>query len=456
MHSSYANQISFLATTIIFLLSLNLRHHHQHKVFFQGEGGLRVSISKEAPHHPPPPPAFGTSDLYTPPAAVWKMKFGKRLQSQIQETIPEWRDKFLSYKQLKKRLKLIAAPDCFTEAAFDASSSPSRGDGGVGICRLPSSAAAAAASAVDAVDQELRRGSEAGGPAAVQEAMLQEARAKKIKRTFAGGLDIEPKKKQQQQLQSKRSGGLLENNEAALMSSEMDFIRLLNNELNKFNVFFIEKEEEYVIRLQELKDRIETVKKEKAAMKGDPSESTGDDELLTILRDIVTFHGEMVLLENYSSLNYTGLVKILKKHDKRTGAVLRMPFIQSVLLQPFFTTELLSKLVRECERNLHSLLPSSLEEVLLSVQGSSTTPESSSPSAQLSTTTNFDRSFNPGEAVETIYRSTIMALRTIQDIRQGSSTCSIFSLPPIKVGEGEKGFQVGMDLRTITPVEVKQ
>ncbi len=153
---------------------------------------------------------------------------------------------------------------------------------------------------------------------------------------------------------------------------------------------------------------------------------------------------------------HVGLVKILKKHDKRTGAVLRMPFIQSVLLQPFFTTELLSKLVRECERNLHSLLPSSLEEVLLSVQGSSTTPESSSPSAQLSTTTNFDRSFNSGEAVETIYRSTIMALRTIQDIRQGSSTCSIFSLPPIKVDEGEKGFQVGMDLRTITPVEVKQ
>lgn len=252
MHASYANQISFVATTIIFFLSLNLRHHHQQKVFFQGEGGLRVSISKEAPHHHPLPPGFGTSDLYTPPAAVWKMKFGKRLQSQIQETIPEWRDKFLSYKQLKKRLKLIAAPDCFTEAAFDASSSPSRGDGGVGICRLPSSAAAAAAaSAVDAVDQELRRGSEAGGPAAVQEAMLQEARAKKIKRTFAAGLDIEPEKKmQQQQLQSKRSGGLLENNEAALMSSEMDFIRLLNNELNKFNVFFIEKEEEYVIRIQ--------------------------------------------------------------------------------------------------------------------------------------------------------------------------------------------------------------
>jgi SPX domain protein involved in polyphosphate accumulation len=36
------------------------------------------------------------------------MKFGKSLSNQIEETLPEWRDKFLSYKDLKKRLKLIA------------------------------------------------------------------------------------------------------------------------------------------------------------------------------------------------------------------------------------------------------------------------------------------------------------------------------------------------------------
>ena len=35
------------------------------------------------------------------------MKFGKSLSNQIEETLPEWRDKFLSYKELKKRLKLI-------------------------------------------------------------------------------------------------------------------------------------------------------------------------------------------------------------------------------------------------------------------------------------------------------------------------------------------------------------
>ena len=40
-----------------------------------------------------------------------------------------------------------------------------------------------------------------------------------------------------------------------------------------------------------------------------------------------------VLLENYSNLNYTGLIKILKKHDKRTGLLLRHPFITTVLRQ---------------------------------------------------------------------------------------------------------------------------
>lgn len=35
------------------------------------------------------------------------MKFGKSLSNQIEETLPEWRDKFLSYKELKKRLKMI-------------------------------------------------------------------------------------------------------------------------------------------------------------------------------------------------------------------------------------------------------------------------------------------------------------------------------------------------------------
>lgn len=37
------------------------------------------------------------------------MKFGKRLQQQIEETLPGWRDKFLSYKRLKKLVNLISS-----------------------------------------------------------------------------------------------------------------------------------------------------------------------------------------------------------------------------------------------------------------------------------------------------------------------------------------------------------
>ncbi|GER31215.1 vesicle-associated membrane protein [Striga asiatica] len=37
------------------------------------------------------------------------MKFGKRLKQQIEQSMPEWRDKFLSYKELKKLVKLISS-----------------------------------------------------------------------------------------------------------------------------------------------------------------------------------------------------------------------------------------------------------------------------------------------------------------------------------------------------------
>lgn len=39
------------------------------------------------------------------------MKFWKILSNQIEQTLPDWRDKFLSYKDLKKQLKLIAPKD---------------------------------------------------------------------------------------------------------------------------------------------------------------------------------------------------------------------------------------------------------------------------------------------------------------------------------------------------------
>ncbi|KAJ7521209.1 hypothetical protein O6H91_19G042600 [Diphasiastrum complanatum] len=364
------------------------------------------------------------------------MKFGKRLQSQIEETLPEWRDKFLSYKHLKKRLKLLlSAPDCFTQAAFDAPS-PTCGSTEEDCTYL-----------IDAAVQELRK-ERGGGHAQFQTTGL---RSEEDSCNLGGGPSDKNRVHGEQSKQREgdlgpdshgdRSNSIVADEEEENLSGsvrkayendqlteeEADFIHLLNVELEKFNTFFMEKEEEYVIRLQELKERIEKLQGESRPSGRYPSVANG--ELIQIRKDIVTFHGEMVLLLNYSSLNYTGLVKILKKHDKRTGALLRMPFIQSVLHQPFFTTELLTKLVHECESNLHSIFPAfANDEVTVNRLN-----EEPRDMAQAQ-----DASVLQGEDVDSIYRSTMAALRTIQDLRKGSSTHSSLSGSSLnRNGKGE-------------------
>lgn len=97
------------------------------------------------------------------------MKFGKSLSSQIEKTLPEWRDKFLSYKELKKKLKNFEP----------------------------------AAGGEDRPAKRLRLDVDSG-------------------HAPAGDMSKE----------------------------ETDFRNLLENELDKFNNFFVEKEEEYIIRLK--------------------------------------------------------------------------------------------------------------------------------------------------------------------------------------------------------------
>lgn len=115
-------------------------------------------------------------------------------------------------------------------------------------------------------------------------------------------------------------------------------------------------------------------------------------------------------LEQVTTLNFAGLAKILKKYDKRTGGLLRLPFIQKVLEQPFFTTDLISKLVKECESIIDAVFPAEEEA---------------------------ERAKEAKDAItvagEGIFRNTVAALLTMQEIRKGSSTESPFSLPPLNL-----------------------
>ncbi|KAJ6381139.1 hypothetical protein OIU77_029933 [Salix suchowensis] len=285
------------------------------------------------------------------------MKFGKSLSNQIEETLPEWRDKFLSYKELKKRLKLID-PNNNNKSMNNGYSRP------------------------------------------MKKPRLAEASADTV-----GGGDC-------------TDGGGADSKEGSMTKEVNDFIKLLEDELEKFNSFFVEKEEEYIIRLKELQDSVAKAK-------------NSNEEMIIIRKEIVDLHGEMVLLENYSALNYTGLVKILKKYDKRTGALIRLPFIQRVLRQPFFTTDLLYKLVKKCEAMLDGLFPSS--EPASSADGD----DSCDPST-FSTTNDsmisFPKELAEIELMESSYmKGTISALRVLKEIRSKSSTVSAFSLPPLQM-----------------------
>ncbi|CBI21037.3 unnamed protein product, partial [Vitis vinifera] len=253
------------------------------------------------------------------------MKFWKSLSNLIEETLPAWRDKFLSYKDLKKQLKLI-----YPKADDAHPNKRARSDGGGG--------------------------------------------------------------------------------EASDVTKEVtDFVRLLEDEIEKFNIFFVEKEEEYVIKLKELQDGV--------------AKMDSNEELMKIGREIVDFHGEMILLENYSALNYTGLVKILKKYDKRSGALIRLPFIQKVLQEPFFTTDVLYKLVKECETMLDHLFSMNKEP---------------SASSQLKV----PKELAEIEHMESMYvKLTLSALRVLKEIRSGSSTVSTFSLPPLQTNSMEETWK---------------
>jgi len=188
-------------------------------------------------------------------------------------------------------------------------------------------------------------------------------------------------------------------------AAEADFLTLLDAEIDKFNAFFLEREEEFVIRQRELQERIHRASADAAA-----SEAT----IARIQREVVDFHGEMVLLLNYSSVNYTGLAKILKKFDKRTGGVfgLRLPVIAGVLRQPFFTTDLISELVRDCEAMMEAVFP---------------------PAAVSAASRDLhERRHAVAVAEQSIFRNTVAALLTMQEVRSGSSTVGHFSLPPMQ------------------------
>ena len=129
-----------------------------------------------------------------------------------------------------------------------------------------------------------------------------------------------------------------------------------------------------------------------------------------------------------------GLIKILKKYDKRTGELLRLPYMQLVVRQPFFTTELLTSLVHQCEANLELLFPLEAEVI----ESTSALLVDPNPLIDNSKITTAKTPSNLGEESEDLCRSIVAAMTAIRGLQKESSTNNPLSFSSLFKGQDDE------------------
>lgn len=128
--------------------------------------------------------------------------------------------------------------------------------------------------------------------------------------------------------------------EAATFDAHLPFFELLTQEVEKVNEFFLDKEEDCIIEHRNLANMVTEY--------ATPGRATRA-EVNALRERLIDLHAELVLLENFSTVNYTGFRKILKKHQKKTGLPLRSAYLVSVITTPFFLSNTTRRLVLSTE-----------------------------------------------------------------------------------------------------------
>lgn len=128
--------------------------------------------------------------------------------------------------------------------------------------------------------------------------------------------------------------------------SNQQFFSCFRQQVDKVNDFFLDKQEDYIIEHRQLSERVLQCLVPGAATRV---------EVLRLKQRLTYFHGELVLLEHFSTVNYTGFRKILKKHDKKTGLNMRGIYLRTVVSTPFFLSDTVRRLVLNTESQLAQL-----------------------------------------------------------------------------------------------------
>ncbi|GMH34100.1 hypothetical protein BSKO_01934 [Bryopsis sp. KO-2023] len=217
-----------------------------------------------------------------------------------------------------------------------------------------------------------------------------------------------------------------------LSAEETVFIKALNEELSNLNSDFMDAEEKVVIRLQALEAELNQMHK-----------SDNKEDLQPLKAAFIDFHGEIVLLLHWGLLNYAAVTKILKKHDKQTHLPLRAPYLEAVLKQPFYSTDLLGRLAKR--------VAAIVEELVVEPDASPRSEgktESFSGCGEAESTTMRDR-----------FKMTQIALGTWQELGNNASTPStvlptrVESRVDKEAGEEQSASDTGNEVEEIDGVK---
>ena len=271
------------------------------------------------------------------------MKFGKLLRHTVDSRMPQWRNYTLAYKQLKQHIKQLQA-----QLAQQGARSPAQLSSRLPECTSPVPHHAWTA---------------------LEPAVTPHARGQ---RQFCAGLTASS-------LWLTRPlpcPGISPDAASSSVTAALDL------EVEKVNDFYMDRIEEAVIILHSLKQHAEQlvrwrsnrgplcctaapslpcIQKARAAqaelrspraqvLAGLPLE-----QRTACQRSLVAFHYNLLTLQNYVALNFTAVVKILKKSDKKIGGNLRNDYVAAMVELPFYRCQALGELVEDTEKTFRIL-----------------------------------------------------------------------------------------------------
>ncbi|KAK4537236.1 hypothetical protein CDCA_CDCA11G3261 [Cyanidium caldarium] len=273
------------------------------------------------------------------------MKFGKKLRETVRRSHPRWRDKFIDYKRLKKLLKADARGGASSGERDGAADAPQLEAG--------------------ALQERLRAAAAARGPRApFGEAAARPSDTASLRESAPAAADPTDsdtsgvvstiESDTDSELSDAPPHELLELANQSPIPRRTDgsgFFDLLHDELDKVNEFFIDRMEECVIRYEMIMGAADAILRE-----GGVRRRGATQELQNLRRLLKVLHVEMLSLQNFSTVNYLGFRKALKKYDKKRGTHLRRTYLAGVLHTPFFMqSETLRTLIRGAEAKIQEI-----------------------------------------------------------------------------------------------------